>query len=254
MDVYWLEHKQADVPDENDWLSAREILRLDRLRFPKRRADWRLGRWTAKNAVASCMQMAGNSLAELEIRANPSGAPEVFLRRSPLPVTISLSHRDGIAACGLVPDIVQLGCDLEMVEPHGEAFLADYFTAEEHEIIRRGQDRDCVTAILWSAKESALKALGEGLRLDTRDVVVSLSDASREDWHALQVRHQSSGQIFEGWWSHSARVIRTVVGNPAPMPPVSLREHESLIVAHRGVTKTLIGCNSPVRAVNASSD
>ena len=222
MDVYWLEQSQADVPDANDWLSSQELLRLDRLVFPKRHSDWRLGRWTAKNAVASCMQMAGISLAEIEIRAAKSGAPEVFLRGSPLRITISLSHRDGIAACALVLEIARLGCDLETVEPHGEAFLADYFTAQEQEFIRGGQDRDCLAAILWSAKESALKLLGEGLRMDTRAVVVSLSGASREGWNALQVRHQSSGEIFQGWWYQSGRVIRTVVGNPAPISPISL--------------------------------
>ena len=28
MDVYWLEQTEADVPAENQWLSAREMLRL----------------------------------------------------------------------------------------------------------------------------------------------------------------------------------------------------------------------------------
>ena len=46
--VAWLEQSEADLPPHDDWLSVDEALQLDRLRFAKRRADWRLGRWTAK--------------------------------------------------------------------------------------------------------------------------------------------------------------------------------------------------------------
>ena len=39
MDVYWLEQVGADVPPNDDWLSASEAACLARLRFAKRRAD-----------------------------------------------------------------------------------------------------------------------------------------------------------------------------------------------------------------------
>ena len=68
----------------------------------------------------------------------------------------------------------ELGCDLEIVEPRSDAFIADYFTAEEQALIERtsAADRSLLLALLWSAKESALKALRAGLRLDTRSVIV----------------------------------------------------------------------------------
>jgi hypothetical protein len=53
MQVYWLEQAVNDVPDNNNWLCTGELACLNRLRFAKRRADWRLGRWTAKRAVAA---------------------------------------------------------------------------------------------------------------------------------------------------------------------------------------------------------
>ncbi len=81
MNVYWLEQTDADVPAENQWLSAGEILFLGRLRFARRRNDWRLGRWTAKRALAACLNLPGDplALANIEIRAATSGAPEAFL-------------------------------------------------------------------------------------------------------------------------------------------------------------------------------
>lgn len=77
MDVYWLEQTEADVPAENDWLNASEAVRLSGMRFAKRRADWRLGRWTAKRAVAVSLALPldRSALAGIEIRQAPDGAP-----------------------------------------------------------------------------------------------------------------------------------------------------------------------------------
>ncbi len=40
---------------------------------------------------------------------------------------------------------VELGCDLEVIEPRSEAFLSDYFTAEEQALVARAHatDRAC---------------------------------------------------------------------------------------------------------------
>jgi 4'-phosphopantetheinyl transferase len=229
INVYWLEQSEADIPQQNLWLSANEVLRLDCMRFPKRRTEWRLGRWTAKNAVAQYLQLGDrlNSLAELEIRSGLSGAPEGFIDNKPAAVAISLSHRSGKAACAIAAFGVAIGCDLEIVEPHSDAFLSDYFTMEEQILIASAANRNLCATLIWSAKEGALKALGEGLRLDTRSVIVSPSRASfgtsfgTMEWHSVQVRHES-GRVFYGWWQASEGRVRTLVGSPAPMSPIFL--------------------------------
>jgi 4'-phosphopantetheinyl transferase len=225
IDVYWLEQHEADLPLQDDWLNADEILRLKCLRFAKRRSDWRLGRWTAKRAVASFLQLPDElcGMAEIEIRSAPSGAPAVFFANNPADITISLSHRDGTAACAVTGSKVALGCDLEMIEPHSDAFLADYFTSEEQSLVS-GSDRNLLLALLWSAKESALKALRTGLYLDTRSVVVRPCDAffACGGWTPLQVGH-TSGRVFKGWWQQSGTLIRTLVAEPGPLPPILLQ-------------------------------
>jgi 4'-phosphopantetheinyl transferase len=122
MDVYWLEQTDADVPTENQWLSAGEALFLGRLRFAKRRKDWRLGRWTAKNALAACLNLPCDplALANIEIRAAASGAPEAFLFNQAAPATISLSHRAGIAMCEVTLPGTGIGCNLEVIEPRSQ--------------------------------------------------------------------------------------------------------------------------------------
>ena len=179
MDVYWLERSAADLPAQNDWLSASDRARLDGMRFAKRRDDWRLGRWTAKLAVAAYLNLPTDlqALAEIEVLPAPSGAPEVFLANQPAEVTISLSHRDGIAICAIAGSGVALGCDLEIVEPRSDAFVSDYFTPEEQKRWsprRTPQTVFCFWLYSGAPRRARSKHLRTGLRLDTRSVVVNL--------------------------------------------------------------------------------
>jgi 4'-phosphopantetheinyl transferase len=228
--IYWFEQSATDVPPSNDWLAGTELARLHRLRVPKRRADWRLGRWTAKLAVAAYLNLPADPemLAAIEIRAAATGAPEAFLGNQPADLTISLGHRAGVAVCVVAGPGAVLGCDLEIAEPRSDEFIADYFTADEQALIAAASPayRDQIAALLWSAKESALKALQEGLRLDTRSVVARPAELLTENddgdyWRPLQVEHEG-GQVFYGWWQATGGFLRTLVAAAAPPPPVPL--------------------------------
>lgn len=232
MTVYWLEQREEDVPTNNDWLNPSEAACLNGMRFPKRRADWRLGRWTAKCALSIYLDVPARPeiFQRMEISAASSGAPEAFFLGQPAPVTISLSHRAGVAACAVATPGVELGCDLEFVEPRSDTFVADYFTIEEQALVAhaRAAERTSVIARLWSAKESALKALRAGLRLDTRSVVVIPCATSFDSngWSQLRVRHvaeHSAGvRVFHGWWQSADQMVRTVVSDPTPDAPIPL--------------------------------
>ncbi len=224
MNVYWLEQTWEDVSATEDWLSTSELDRLSALRFPKRREDWRLGRWTGKCAVAVYFGLSGHSidLATIEIRAAASGAPEVVVEGEPAALTISLSHRDHTALCAVSSLHAALGCDLELIEPRSAAFETDYFTEQEQLLLARaGTGRLVLLALLWSAKESALKALRTGLRMDTRCLTVTLAGAADcEDWHRLHVDH--AGRTWHGWWGCSEGFVRTLVAAPPSDPPIAL--------------------------------
>jgi 4'-phosphopantetheinyl transferase len=228
MDVYWLEQTAADMPPSDDWLGARETARLETLRFPKRRADWRLGRWTVKLAVAHLqgLDTAEPALADIQIDAARSGAPQIFLGGQRSGLAVSLSHRSGRALCALATGPVELGCDLEVVEPRSDVFLQDYFTPEEQALVAEAPadlESQLVT-LLWSAKESALKALRTGLRLDTRTLTVVTGYGEQSGgWRPLAVRYRCS-QTFQGWWRRAGDQVRTVVATPPPQCPVRLPE------------------------------
>jgi len=219
MEIYWFEQSMEDVPAHDDWLSAAEQVRLRSLQIPKRRDDWRLGRWTAKCAVAARLGDNSPGLSEIEIRAVSSGAPEVWLRGQGDLFTISLSHRERKALCAVGPPGVVLGCDLEFIEPHSPGFVSDYFTANEQLLVGRAQEHCKALAIVWSAKESALKALRTGLRLDTRAVEVEELDlADSGQWSRLKVR-EPQGTVYHGWWRAAGQFVRTLVADPWPEMP-----------------------------------
>jgi 4'-phosphopantetheinyl transferase EntD len=133
-------------------------------------------------------------------------------------IALSLSHRAGWAIAAVASPDVALGCDVEVVEPHSEAFLTDYFTAREQAFVVAGGPLDLArrTALVWSAKECALKALGEGLRLDTRSVEFALRAGVLErGWQPVAAREAPAGTTFEGWWRRHGNLLACVLGRPA---------------------------------------
>lgn len=233
-DVYWLEQTDADVPLDCNWLNAAEQTQLGSMRFPKRQADWRLGRWTAKRAIATHLELPSDrpALRLIELRPRSSGAPVAYVDNRPAPLSISLSHRAGVAMCALSAPETPLGCDLEIDEARAPCFVEDYFTISEQQLIRRmpSGDQEWVVALLWSSKESALKALQTGLRLSTQGIEVSLPNDSpnviRYTWNPLDI-HYATGS-FHGWWQREGRFVRTIVAANIGNPPRALlaRSHQ----------------------------
>ena len=223
--ILWCSQKISDLPNGSDWLSNRELNRLKNMRSTRRRADWRLGRWTAKQALLPYLNKSHNikDLREIEILAAEDSAPEVFIDNKPAPVAISLSHSGEIGFCAINTNNTPVGCDLEFVDSHSDSFISDYFTVQEQELMNQVPkgERPFYTTLIWSAKESALKALRKGLSLDTRSVQVDLTqEPGTEIWHPMSVEYTESSQVFHGWWREFGDSIYTIVTDPRPGIPV----------------------------------
>lgn len=211
--AFWARSSAVAVGD--GWLGPHERRVQAGLRFAKRRGDWRLGRFVAKRAVSEVLGHAeAPPLEEIEILAASDGAPEVFVRGA-ASLAISLSHSGEIGFCVVGPKGCAPGCDVERIEPRDPSLVRDHFTAAEAEWLSRfgAEDRDRVVAILWSAKESALKALRLGMRRDTRSVeVVRLERALDGGWHRLSVECRETGRTFGGGWAVLDGHVFTVAG------------------------------------------
>ena len=206
----------ADVPGDDAWLHPHELEVLGTLRVPKRRSDWRLGRYTAKRALARRLDLR---LPDIEVRAAADGAPEAFHRGRPLSVVLSISHsgENGLAAAAEAG--TALGCDIETVAHRPDVFVEDFFTRAERFLVGHAtpSDRDALVSTIWSAKESALKAARDGLRADTRDVEVRFPARIRSGWTPFEV--WSATNRVRGWATRRDQKVITVVADPAPSIP-----------------------------------
>ena len=226
--IYWLLQSARDVPGDDEWLSESELDRLQSLAFPKRRAEWRLGRWTAKRAVSAYLSSGGLSpgMPALEIRAAADGAPEAYVEGEACPISISISHSSGFAICAVAAGDLAIGCDLEAVETRSGEFLADYFTAEERKLLTRVAPADIplFATVIWCAKESALKVVRQGLRRDTRSMQVRLDPAISEcGWKPLTIRCAESLIGYPGWWLPLGEFVLAVSAGAATAKPVALQ-------------------------------
>ena len=227
MDVYWFEQSAADLPIDDEWLSVAEREQSAAMRIAKRRGDWLLGRWTAKRIVGIRLGLPPTLafLARIELRAASSGAPILFIDGRPAAFSVSLSHSSGRSVCAVASDQALLGCDLEVVETRSDAFLSDYFTEQEQALVREvpEPERWVRLALLWSAKESALKALQLGLRADTRAVSVCLGPISSANgrWASFQAVCED-GRHLDGFWSHDEKFVKTLVAAPSPFLPIEI--------------------------------
>jgi 4'-phosphopantetheinyl transferase len=205
--------ERGDPPPE--WLTDKESQILNNLRFVQRRRTWLIGRMAAKTLIA---RELGVGPAEITVANDPSGAPYAEMAGTGrIDRALSISHRADWGLAGLGDrGVAALGVDIETVEPRTDDFIGDFFTPDEVAAVHRaGDDRDIVIARTWSAKESALKALGVGLRMDTR--AIHVGEAAQGDllgWFPIEIA--TSGDVAFGgpvqaYWRKGPGYVLTAV-------------------------------------------
>lgn len=249
MSVAWHSQGMTDVPPDDGWLSPREAAWVARMRFEKRRSEFRMGRWTAKNAIALFLKRppSPEALRAIEIDRAPDGAPAPVVDGRPAPVAISMTDRADQAVCVVSDPGLGLGVDLELVEPRSDAFVADYLTEREQRFVGESPDREdhgLRANLVWCGKESALKVLRTGLRRDTRSVEVSFPDRPPANgWSAMTVR-AVEGLEYPGWWRRYGEFLLTVAATEAFPPPRPLVDPPGLsaaVPAHAWLSRSSVG-------------
>jgi 4'-phosphopantetheinyl transferase len=225
--VYWtLVDSLQTQEDTQRVLSPSELEKFSTFHFPKRREDWLLGRWTAKALAHSLPTFRHTSLDKIEIHNDPEGAPYLKLSGKNTPehcLTISHSEQFSLCALALGPNL-RVGADLEKIEARTETFILDYFTAGERKLVDLypAETRAILVTLIWSTKESMLKALRVGLRWDTRTVEVRHVDgllhggANGGKWQKIQVgERQANSRTWVAWWQLRDPFILTLAGYAA---------------------------------------
>lgn len=235
--IYWClgeagpEGAGLTISEIPKFLSTEELTKYETLRFPKRRDEWTLGRVTAKRLLRTCVpELADVDFQRLTIANRSSGAPYAALDGDPMALHLSISHRQGLAAAAMTSSLgFGLGIDLEWVEERDASFYSDYFTPGELELLPKSPSGQTarVGTLIWSAKEAMLKALGQGLRLDTRSVeVMRIANNSPGRWGELQVHATADrSTTWWGFWRQIGNTICTIAAAGSPVSP-ELRQIE----------------------------
>jgi 4'-phosphopantetheinyl transferase len=222
--IYWtlVDFHQAAL-EVKGFLSPAELQKYSTFRFPKRRDEWLLGRWTAKTMVHSLPAYQHYSLDKIVIHNAPEGAPYIQLPDRATPAEcLSISHSGNLALCAIATGLdLQVGTDLEKVEARTETFIMNYFTPSERQLVKNypAETRALVVTLIWSAKESMLKALGVGLRRDTHMVEVhGLDGILRTDndhglWQKIQIGEKpANNRAWAAWWHRRDPFVLTLAG------------------------------------------
>ena len=217
---------QSQLPPGLRWLTTGERARYDEFRFEKRRRDWLLGRWAGKKALLGISGLSDRDIGRFEILSAPDGSPVPTLDGQRCRVQLSLSHSNGRALATVANGTSGLGCDIESVEPRTASFLETFFTASERALVA-GVDasyRDLLVTMIWSAKESVLKALRTGLRADTYSVeVLDAGDLSESGWRTARVFTADTTEFCCHWRVDSGFVV-TIATRDATEKPTRLPE------------------------------
>ena len=192
--VFWNIVRLDALPANQDWLSTLEQTRYQQFRFPKKSQDWLSGRWAAKSLINTIFsERKPNSLDQLCVQNESSGAPFIEWHGKRLDGSLSISHRGGLAAAAYCPEPdVTIGIDLELIEAKSQGFVEDYFTAQEATwVLSLSEDQQALAAsLLWSGREAILKAHKIGLRLDTRQIALKCpSFQSGPGWQPIAITH-----------------------------------------------------------------
>ena len=130
---------------------------LDNISSDKRKQEFAITRLLLQALVGECVQ----------VEYLPSGKPYL----SDLPYKISLTHTAGFVAAMIHPT-KEVGIDIEHVSPRVMKIQQRFLSPNEIISLTPGYEM-LQTLILWSAKESVFKALGEE-GVDFREQLVSI--------------------------------------------------------------------------------
>lgn len=182
----------GELPTRSVGLHPKECACVGSRAVAKRRDDFLRGR-----AVAKCLieDVVGIRSDDVWIVPDERGVPTAYHRGGErVPICLSISHTQGLAASAIAPLCGGLGVDVELCIKEPRHIMCDFFTPRERALCDSVQcwshfDRARGTptelsntphtsavglraAQIWALKEAGLKALGTGLRVSADTVQV----------------------------------------------------------------------------------
>jgi len=213
--IHFKFQEQKDVPVDLDWLHPSELEIYNSFRFEKRKQDWLLGRWTAKNLLIE------NYYTDLDpdkiaILAGENRAPYVYLNGEKNHHLISISHSHALSFCVSTNQEIQVGCDLEKIEKRSDFFLQDYFSdLERRKVNSIGKvlSEEMLYTTFWSAKEALMKATRQGMSLHPKKIEISNIEFDGSPWKSLEIKNLETEESYYGKFGMKGDMVFVLVSD-----------------------------------------
>jgi len=139
-----------------DDLTPAERREYDEQSHDDRRRDWLAGRQAARKAVATHL---GVPPTRVRLARREGAAPNVLLRDEDatsraMPISISISHCNGLGLAAVADEPARVGVDLERAGHIEREHLRYFLSAGEWAVAERAG-----ATLVWTLKEAAWKAL-----------------------------------------------------------------------------------------------
>jgi phosphopantetheinyl transferase len=170
---------------DRDFFSAEELSTAEEFRLEKRREEWLLSRYAAK-------QLALRQGIATDPRTCIVARPELWIDGSPTTWFVSLSHSESYAAAAIAHEPV--GIDVQVIRPLEDRAAHLFLTDEEAETMRRCKLPHALLHF-WCAKEAAWKQRSDEF-LTLREVPLRLHEERREGLFFDQVETRTGPDVI----------------------------------------------------------
>ena len=170
------------------------------------------------------------TLDQIEILSDDDGAPRVSIQYSvfsnQLPIhqftnnqfTLSISHSGNRAFCALVDKPgFPLGADIEKIDERTDEFVRDTFVREEIALVEAAPPsvKAGIATAIWSAKESALKAIRLGFTVEPFVIKCLPQGDGQKDWDPVSIewdvqKLRRTAPALNGWWCEQDGFVMTI--------------------------------------------
>ncbi len=182
---------KSKIPELRDLLSAREVVRVERLKVRVKQEQGITSRALTRIILSSYLDQPP---PDIPIQTSKTGKP--YLASSDL--SFNISHSEDIFVCG-VTSVRQIGIDIQKNYPidNMDKIIRNYFSEDEGEYLR-SRPSDQLTGdffSIWTAKEAFLKATGSGFQ-ESPTRISTLPDRTKDGYFLPET---GSNQLEWSW-------------------------------------------------------
>lgn len=216
IDVYYTHLRQDQLPpvEELNLLSEEERQHFEKLRRIEDRVSYAKAHILLRKSLQKYLLFPA---AEIGFTKSSSGKPFLNLPTRFPKIEFNITHCETLVACAMA--LSPVGIDAEsrcrVLEPETIDFILHHRERSELESFNRKEWSETALRI-WTCKEAALKALGIGLQIEPRQVLVNLADPHFPSADIFDQEHQLSHRLnlYPNLIAHTDHVLTVACPDP----------------------------------------